>query len=164
MSQLPPTTIHFSQKVLSQIQHSLAEANRDFEVGGLLLGYHLQNCFSVVAATVSSPCPSDSAVSFTLDGPFHTKQALKLLHQFQNKPELLGVWHSHLCDAAVFSEQDRQSNRHLAADFDGILSVIVVPLPQQHIHLNAYYIYPNGEEAVCDVVVAEAKNFEKEEN
>lgn len=143
-----------SKKAYCQIRDSVIDAKNDFEVGGVLLGYKVFRHYSVVAATVPTEIAEKSKVSFTLDGDWHTARARELIKEFRHEPSILGIWHSHICDADTFSGQDRASNKQLATSFNGVLSMIVMlAMPIQDLRMTAYYIFPDGRENLCRVVV-----------
>lgn len=143
-----------TRKAYCRIRNSVIAANNEFEIGGVLLGYKFLNRYSVAAVTVSAEPADKSNVSFTLDGKWHTACALKYMQKFWRKPSILGVWHSHICDIDVFSEQDRQSNKRLAESFGDILSMItMLTMPSQDLKFTAYLISTNGKETLCQVIV-----------
>lgn len=141
-----------SQNAYQQIKHSVAETGNQYEVGGILLGHKMRSLYFVVATTVPTEVVARSIVSFVLDGSKHTEHALKIMRHFQHEPLVLGAWHSHICDAAIFSEQDRQSNKQLAASLNGTLSMIAT-MPIQKLNLVTYFIATSGKEYRCQTIV-----------
>lgn len=87
-------------------------------------------------------------VSFVLDGDSHLEQARQIARGFRKEPAVLGAWHSHICDGAVFSEQDRRSNRELAAALDGAVSIVV---SAKEMETTACYITDRGREFPCNI-------------
>lgn len=149
-----PVKVVLSKRAYGQIRDLVTDTGNRFEVGGLLLGYKCFARYHVVAATVPSETAERSQVSFVLDGDWHTARAFELMQEFQHKPSILGVWHSHICDVDVFSEQDRQSNEQLAICFHGALSMIAIWTASiQNLGLTAYFISPGRKERLCRVIV-----------
>ncbi len=98
-----------------------------FETGGVLLGYHFLWATLIVETTIPpSHMPSPSEVEFHLDGEWHTKEIKRLCSNRVLKPYIVGLWHSHICYGAEFSEQDCKVNREFAEVFGPVLSGIVV--------------------------------------
>lgn len=143
-----------SRKVFYQIKHSLTEACNSYEVGGLLLGHKMLNSYFIIAATVPDVITDKSITSFILDGNKHTESAIKTMQYFQYEPTILGVWHSHICDTAIFSEQDRQANKQLAIFLKGALSMITtMPVPNQRLNFTTYFITAKGKEHRCQTKI-----------
>lgn len=140
-----------SKDAYQRIKNSIKKAENKYEVGGVLLGHRIINLYFVVAVTVPTRCDTRSMVSFVLDGKEHTEHVQRIIQNFRIKPSVLGVWHSHICDIAAFSEQDRQSNRRLAAVLGGTLSMIVsMPEPDKRLNLVSCHITAKGKEHYCN--------------
>lgn len=149
-----------SRKVYNQIKDSVVNANNDYEVGGVLLGYKKSfGCYYIAATTIATEIAEKSKISFTLNGDWHTTRALELMQAFRRKPSILGIWHSHICGSGVFSEQDRRSNEQLAISFNGALSMLVMmSTPLQNLSLTAYFITPWGKEKPFRVEIINGRN------
>lgn len=132
----------------------MADTKFQYEVGGILLGYQiLQRCY-VVAVTFPTETGEKSKVSFVLDGEQHTAHISEIMQKFCYAPSVLGVWHSHICDIPVFSEQDRDSNKQLAVALDGTLSTIAtLSMPMQQLNLTTYFVTAKGKEYLCKTIV-----------
>ena len=147
-------SVVLSNKAYCQIRDCVTNAENNFEVGGILLGYKKFKRYSVVAVTSPTETAEKSKVSFILDGDQHTALAFEIMRTFRRKPSIIGVWHSHICEGATFSEQDRQSNMQLATSFHGVLSMIaVLAISLQDLRITAYYISPKGKESLCQIVL-----------
>ena len=137
------------------IRESLVRAANGYEVGGILLGYEGESSFRVIAVTSSvdmPDAPDRSRVSFVLDGDWHTRRVEELSRALDPEPQVLGVWHSHICDGPVFSGQDRESNQRLAECFEGIVSLLAVMDPaSREVSLTAFYVEPTGAEFPCAI-------------
>lgn len=143
-----------SENAYHQINKSVVEARNQYEVGGVLLGHQVQGCFFVVAVTLPSSRDQKSIVSFVLDGKEHSRQVLESMQCFQRKPMVLGIWHSHICDVARFSQQDRQSNKQLTESLGGALAMIVtMPLSMQDVIMNTYFVAESDKEYFCNTIV-----------
>lgn len=154
MHQFTAIKVFISKTAYNQIKDSVTKAQSDFEVGGVLLGHKTFGRYFVVAVTAPTEIAEKSKVSFTLDGDWHTTRASKLMQKFQHKPSILGIWHSHICDIDVFSEQDRQSNKQLAILLNGTLSMIAtLSMPLQETKLTTYFITASGKECICQVEI-----------
>lgn len=140
-----------SRKAYSQIKYHLINAKNDYETGGILIGYKIGQVYFVIAVTAPNKIVDKSNISFVLEGKQHTKQVLKIMRRsLWYKPSILGVWHSHICDDVVFSEQDRISNQECAKFFNGALSMITkLPVSSQELKLNTYFITNKGCELHC---------------
>lgn len=141
-----------SKKAYGQIEDSMIAAKNDFEVGGVLLGYRIFGCCFVAAATVPAETSARSRVSFILDGDWHTACAADLMRSLRRKLRILGIWHSHICAGAVFSEQDRQSNTQFAASCNGALSMLVQLTPLREVRMTVYDISADGRERLCRIL------------
>lgn len=125
-----------------------------YETGGLLLGHKGLRRFFIVAVTAPCGIPNPDSTAFVLDGSQHTRMALQLSQQFRHRPSIVGVWHSHICDGAIFSAQDRLSNRQLAQHLDGAVSILVAPteLGQAPVPVS-YFISARGWECACMTII-----------
>lgn len=136
--------------VYRQLKNSVRTVNNEYEIGGVLLGYTVLGYQIIVAATVQCDMAEKSRVSFVLDGDWHTRRVSELMQQFPIRPAISGIWHSHICDDAVFSAQDRRANTEFAATFGGVISMIAtMPPPAREFRLTAYAVSPGGKERRC---------------
>lgn len=138
-----PFRIVVSSKAFLNIQTCVTVAENTYETGGILIGYKLCNTFFVVTSTSQEESEARSKVTFTLNGNEHTQKASQIISQFKFKPLVLGVWHSHICDGACFSELDRISNKSFAEFFNGALSMLAV-MQDDKISLTTHFISASG--------------------
>lgn len=141
-------SVLLSKNAYQKINSAFADAQGEYEVGGVLLGYKLWRIHYVIAVTVSNKSPQKSATSFFLDGKKHTALAAEEANKCCYPPVLLGVWHSHPNGMNTFSEQDRLSNKRLAQTFNGALSILVTA-DAAELCLKSYYISVDGAEIYC---------------
>lgn len=146
----PSATVVFSQNAIAQMAAASAAGNR--ESGGLLLGRRIFRSFYIVAVTVPSGSEDGSLTEFTLDGRLHRQYAAERSRNFQIPPRILGAWHSHICDGAFFSEQDRHANRILARAIHGALAVVAAP-PGLEPALSAAYVTYSGHHRECRILI-----------
>ena len=147
-----PFRIVVSSKAFLNIQTCVTVAESTYETGGTLIGYKFCNTFFVVAITSQEEYETRSKVSFTLNGSEHTQKSSQIISQFKFKPLVLGVWHSHICDGACFSELDRMSNKSFAEIFNGALSMLAV-MQDNRVILTTSFISASGKEHFCKTYV-----------
>lgn len=129
----------------------MLEADNNFEIGGVLVGYRFWKFNFVVAATVSDAGENGSKVFFLLDGVEHTEKVNEIAESgFIWPPSVLGIWHSHICDGHNFSQQDKISNRVFAKTFGGALSMLVTQQAQT-VLFSISYISDAGVEKDCTI-------------
>jgi len=117
-----------------------------------LLGYSLSRIVFITDMTTSPETDECSNISFVLDGPFHEKQAARVRGSYVHPPDILGVWHSHVCDIGRFSKEDRLANARLAEVLNGTFSMIVTcPNPFDGVTFYVYEIGADGRTARCIV-------------
>lgn len=126
-----------SQSAYRKIQLCVQNAANRYEVGGILLGRKQNNSCYIDAVTTAK---GKSNTSFTLDGNTHLKIAQTIMDNSTKIIELLGVWHSHICDFGIFSMQDKCANKDLASALGGALSIIATMQETNNVNLHAYYI------------------------
>lgn len=150
-----PIKVILSRKAYCQIKYYLINAKNDYEIGGILVGYKIGQLYWIIAVTAPNKIVDKSRISFVLEGKQHTKQVLKIMQKFRwYKPFILGVWHSHICDDVVFSEQDRLSNQEFAKFLNGTLSMItILSVSSLKLKLNTYFITGKGDELHCQTIV-----------
>lgn len=134
-----------SKDAYHQIKSSVINASGSYEVGGVLIGCKFLNFYFIKSVTVPLYTAEKSKVSFTLDGEAHTLAAQKIIERNKGKLFVLGIWHSHICDGDRFSEQDRKSNRELAASLGGAVSMLAV-MSENNVRLTSYFINKSGRE------------------
>ncbi len=120
-----PRRVQISKNAYLQIQESVERAEKQYEVGGVLVGYQEGCALYIEAATTCEELCKEAMTSFVLDGEYHTQRAKQIIDAAEMPMSVLGVWHSHICDTARFSAKDRASNRTLAKVLGGVLSVLV---------------------------------------
>ena len=145
--------VKLSQDAFTTVRNCVNEANNQFEVGGVLLGYKFLNRFYVSSATAQLGIEDKSNVSFTLDGEWNMSRIAEINQSRTRKLSVLGVWHSHICDEDKFSYQDRQSNLELARLYGSIISAITIQPSPHRVSLTAYLVSPKGKESLCKVKI-----------
>ncbi len=129
----------------------MIRAGKSYESGGVLIGYKVFDTYYIVDATTPDLTKNSSMVSFVLDGPEHTRKATRIISKYLVKPEVLGVWHSHICDFDNFSEQDRQSNTILARALGEALSMIVTLQTDKHkVKMTTFLVTKDGRHFLCN--------------
>lgn len=150
--------------VLPQAYHKIfnavTAANGRCEVGGVLVGHKLPGCYILVAATTPPNTQGQSLTEFVLNGAYHTKEAETLIRRFLFRPRVIGIWHSHICDGAVFSEQDKISNRRFSQLYDGAISVLVT-MEKEGLVWGGYYVAPDGSSHLCRDLIIQDKRRRK---
>ncbi len=137
-------SVKIKNKAREEIHRALVRAEGKYEIGGLLLGEkNRQDCY-ISAVTVAEG--NRSRVSFILNGEFHQKLAEEIQNEMNGTLEILGVWHSHICDGHNFSRQDMLSNAELAKVLGGAVSIIVTDNP---LEFSGAYVAPDGEQRDC---------------
>jgi len=125
----------------------LEAAGNETEIGGILLGHRLGRRYFVTAITMDVPMESANRRQFLLDGPKHTKEAQDIVSQFVICPEVLGIWHSHICDDDRFSEQDRAAHSILTLEFGSILSFVAYDFVSvSHYAASVHVVHKDGRE------------------
>jgi len=127
-------------------------ADSEYEVGGVLLGHKFADCYIILVATASQKGQMDTKTTFVLDGEYHTQAARSLIERFFVRPLVIGVWHSHICDDVVFSEQDQVSNKQFSQLCNGAVSVLVT-LRQNRVNWASYHITTEGTSHLCRTIV-----------
>lgn len=133
--------VAFRKRAQKGIESVVTAAQNQFEVGGLLLGHKCFGGYIVVAVTVPAENSSQDKAQFHLNGSYHSHMADLVARNYWLKPKIVGVWHSHICDGVVFSEQDNISNLQLAEILNGCISILVSLRPKRFAWA-AYRIYP----------------------
>lgn len=154
MIQKIPNSIIFSRNAYLQIQQSVKKAANRYEIGGMLIGSKNERTHYIEAITVDSGNYETSMTSFVLNGELHTYMAQKIIDSSERPLAQLGVWHSHICDTARFSKQDRDANNTLAYILNGALSVLVTWYEKAtEVKMHGYYIAPDNSEHYQNIVI-----------
>ena len=154
MIQKIPNSIIFSRSAYLQIQQSVEKVANFYEIGGILIGYKSGSSHYIEAITVDSGNCETSQTTFVLNGELHTHMAQKIIDSSKRPLALLGVWHSHICDTARFSRQDRDANKTLANILNGALSVLVTRHEKaMEVKMCGYYIAPDNSEYYQNIVI-----------
>lgn len=149
-----PGEVILSSDAYRQIREQIEDAGNQYETGGVLLGHKKLRRFFIVAVTPPCGIPDPALTAFVLDGPQHTRTAAQLAQRFRRRPSIVGVWHSHICDGAVFSAQDRQSNRLLAQHLGGAVSILAAPAELGRTSvLTSCFIPAHGREHICVTII-----------
>ena len=159
--QVKPTSalkchVLITKKASDTIKRCMYDADNDYEVGGVLIGYKIGRVYLVVAATFSTKDKNSSRASFVLDGAEHTGKIDEIVSGYMCSPSVLGIWHSHICDGHNFSEQDKASHKILVKLLGGTLSMLVTK-PAESILLSVSHISMVGIEEDC-ILKIQAKN------
>lgn len=142
-----PENIQISKNACLQILKSIEKAEKQYEAGGVLIGYREKRSFFIKAVTTTENLCKEAKTSFVLDGEYHTQKAKQIIDAANAPMSVLGVWHSHICDTARFSVQDRISNRRLAVALGGALSILVAQSAEtEETEIKGCYITENGRE------------------
>jgi len=149
-----------NKKALQTISQCVFEANNNFETGGVLIGYGFYKVYFVLASTTPSSNKNSSKISFLLDGAEHTRKANDIISSFKCSPNVLGVWHTHICDGHKFSERDKISNRILAKSLGGALAMLITQTGQNLMY-SASYISTMGVEQDCVIKFQNNTRMEK---
>ena len=144
--------ISITKQASHSIEQCVLEANDNYEVGGVLLGYNWGRIYFIVAVTTPNKNENSSRVSFLLDGIEHSRKVSDIMSSFACPPSVLGIWHSHICDGLRFSEQDKTSNKILAKSLGGALSMLVIDHANV-VAFSTYYISTTGVETRCRTTV-----------
>lgn len=142
----------FLQQAYRKMKNAVTAADNLCEVGGVLLGYKLLGHYLAVAATIPENTHGQTMTSFTLDGEYHAREAESLSERFWFSPKVIGVWHSHICDGTVFSEQDKISNKQFSQIYNGILSILVT-MRNKDFTWASYHIESDGTSHLCKTTV-----------
>lgn len=154
MIQEIPDSIIISRGAYLQIQQSVEKAANIYEIGGVLIGHKHEREYYIEEITVDSGNYETSKTSFVLNGELHTHMAQKIIGSSKRPLALLGVWHSHICDTARFSRQDRDANNTLAYILNGALSVLVTWCEKAtEVRIQGYYIAPDNSEHYQNIVI-----------
>lgn len=154
MIQKIPNSIIISRSAYLQIHQCMEKAANLYEIGGILIGYKNESAYYIEAITVDSGNCETSMTSFVLKGELHTHMAQKIIDSSKRPLALLGVWHSHICDTARFSQQDRNANQTLSHILNGALSVLVTWHEKEtEVQIQGYYIAPNNAEHHLKIVI-----------
>lgn len=144
--------ILLSGEVYKQLNKDVLEAGKEYELGGLLLGYRFLCLHYVIAATTSDETDAKTNISFVLDGEKHRMYATEIMKKFRFQPDILGVWHSHTLEINRFSEQDKESNKQLARAIGNCVSMLItLNARTKDINLSACYLTANMKEHRCKV-------------
>ncbi len=149
--------VYLSEYTTEKIKNGLITAKNLREIGGLFLGHLIAGSYYIVAVTLTDDRYLGSMTSFRLDGILHARLAKREAVHFKEIPQILGIWHSHICSGTEFSNQDQRSNHILAEALDGALSMVVTwDKENQTMDMAAYYISSDGRETECQLYVKEA--------
>lgn len=141
-----------TRKASRAIREHILKVDCNYETGGILIGYRLCKVYFIVAVTISDKADGSSKVSFFLNGVEHMRKVNDIISCFRCPPSVLGIWHSHILDGHNFSEQDKTSNRILAKELNGTLSMLVTKRHVQGVTLSISYISTTGVETSCNVI------------
>lgn len=140
-----------SGKAYRKISACVTRAGRSYETGGVLMGYKVLDTYYIVDVTTPALTKNRSMISFVLDGSEHTRKSAKIISKYLIKPQVLGIWHSHICDIDRFSEQDRRSNTILARSLGEALSMIVTLQPDKHkVKMTTFLVTRDGRHYPCE--------------
>ena len=154
MIQKIPNSIIISRSAYLQIQQCVEKAANLYEIGGILIGHKNESEHYVEAITADHGNCDASKTSFVLNGELHTHMAQKIIDSSKRPLTLLGVWHSHICDAARFSQQDRDANNTLSYILNGALSVLVTWHERvNEVTMHGYYIAPDNSEHYQNIAI-----------
>ena len=142
----------------SQITSAIIEANNDYEVGGVVLGRKMFGGYIITALTFPEKTQEQTINSFLLDGCYHMHKANSLVDEFWLAPEIIGIWHSHICDGPIFSKQDKISNRVFSQIYNGAVSVLVT-MREGEVKVVSYYVKPNGTDQLCETIISSKRNY-----
>lgn len=154
MIQKIPNSIIITRSAYLQIQQCVEKAANLYEIGGILVGHKNESKHYIEAITVDISNCETSKTSFVLNGELHTHMAQKIIDSSKKPLAWLGVWHSHICDTARFSQQDRDANNTLANILNGALSVLVTwDERAKEVTTHGYYIAPDNSEHYQNIVI-----------
>lgn len=139
--------VMFLQPAHQQIAEEILAANNKYEVGGVLVGYQILGDYIIVAATAQENAQEQTRTRVTLDGTYHTHLVESVCKEYLIKPKVVGIWHSHIYGEAVFSVQDKESNKLFAQINGGAISTIV--MKHKDFSWISYYVAPKGESELC---------------
>lgn len=143
-----------SQNAYTTIRNCVNEANNQFEVGGVLLGYKFLNRFYAIAAIAQPGIEEKSNVSFTLNGEWNMSRIDEINRCRKWQLSVLGVWHSHIFDEDKFSIQDQRSNLELTRLYGRIISAIMIRSSSSNlVSITAYLVSRKVKETRCKVAV-----------
>ena len=142
--------IFFSDEAYRRIEETVRKKNNRSETGGVLLGHKIDGAFYIVSATTQVSDGLNNHHSFILDGEAESLAAEKIMSEYEFTPNLLGVWHSHTNGNALFSTQDRLSNKVLAESIGEAVSVIVTYSKKNGFLMTPYFIGSKDEEETIE--------------
>lgn len=134
-----------SKRAYHRIKEHVSSSSNLYETGGILIGYKILSFYYIVNATVDNEF-NHSQTSFVLNGAQHTKKVIELMEQYTFKPDVLGLWHSHICFDTQFSQQDKTTNIYFAGFLERNIISMIVNLHDKHIKMTTYEISYQGKE------------------
>ena len=120
------------------------------------MGHKLPACYIIAAATTPPDAHRQELTRFVLDGAYHTNAAKKCIRRLRGSPRIIGIWHSHICGGAVFSKQDKISNKEFSKLYGGAISVLVT-MENERLNWLSYYIAPDGGSYRCRELIVQNK-------
>lgn len=117
----------YSPKSRKQISAAICKVDNKYETGGILVGFLLPFAYLVTEITLPEEKPVGSQVSFVINGEHHTICVRNIIENSVFKKKVLGIWHSHICCADEFSQQDKVANNQIETALGySILSAIAI--------------------------------------
>lgn len=127
MNMTPFWRLVFSSEAMRKITASIRKKENNSEAGGVLLGHRWLRSVYVVSATVPSEDETTSRGSFTIDGTIESSKARIIANSYYLKPNIIGIWHSHVSRIPQFSYQDIVSHKIMTNVLGTAISVLVIP-------------------------------------
>ena len=117
--------LYLTPTALRRMEQAIMDGYGRIETGGLLLGEYSPKCAIVDTVTVPTDNHGATMVGFVLDGEAHSAQADELIAEAERRIEIIGAWHTHICDLD-FSKADHDALRILAETLGYAVSLLIV--------------------------------------
>ena len=131
----------FFSKAFEKISQCIMNAQKMYEVGGILMGYSCFGVYFVMEVSLPARNSPKCNMSFIINGEREASIVEKIQNKYLYPPYPIGIWHSHTNSMETFSKQDKISNQKFYENFGEFLSIIAVQSePMKRIRLITYYV------------------------
>ena len=136
-------TVFLSPRAFKEIKFCIAEAEDQYEVGGLLIGYKIGLDVIVIRTVKADGC--NSRFSVEIGGEKQSKCARRIIESYWPlKPKLIGVWHYHIYNNRHFSKKDIESTKLVSKILRGAVSILATKDEKNRIVLSAMLCNEKG--------------------
>ena len=119
------SSLRILPKAVYRIRQATSKQHNQSEIGGLLIGIRVGSRILVLDVTIPNRMKDPSMTAFDLDAEMHMTQAAILKKQHNHNAEIIGVWHTHICETD-FSRSDHIAHRAAVQMLGEICSLLVV--------------------------------------